>query len=94
MYDNIFGAQSNYDHLFQNLQVDRNPILDSIDNMVNDIFDPNDVKDGKEYEKLSASEAKIEKEKQRGFLVEDDDDDIVMGEPVFYNNHGNHKNNL
>ena len=62
--------------------------------MVNDIFDPNDVKDGKEYEKLSASEAKIEKEKQRGFLVEDDDDDIVMGEPVFYNNHGNHKNNL
>ena len=62
--------------------------------MVNDIFDPNDGKDGKEYEKLSASEAKIEKEKQRGFLVEDEDDDIVMGEPVFYNNHGNHKNHL
>ena len=33
--------------------------------MVNDIFDPNDVKDGKEYEKLSASEAKIEKEMER-----------------------------
>lgn len=53
MYDNIFGSESNYDHLFENLQVDRNPILDPIDNMVNQIFDPNDVKDNKEYEKLS-----------------------------------------
>ena len=59
MYDNIFGSETNYDHLFQNLQADNNPMLDPINNMVNDIFDPNDVKDNKQYEMLSPAEAKI-----------------------------------
>ena len=63
--------------------------------MVNDIFDPNDVRDSKQYEKLSPAEAKFEKEKQRGFQFEEEEEDIVMGEPVYYNNQqGGYQYNL
>lgn len=34
------------------------------------------------------------KEKNRSYQVEEDDDEIVMGEPVYYNSHGGHKYNL
>ena len=72
MYDNIFGSETNYDLLFENLKVDNNPILDPIDNMINDIFDPNDVNDGKQYEKLSSKEANIYKEKKNNLYLKHD----------------------
>ena len=42
--------------------------------MVNDIFDPNEVKDGKEYQKLSGEEAHYEKAKNFGYSVGGDDE--------------------
>lgn len=47
MYDNIFGSETNYDYLFENFKVDNNPITEPINKMVNGIFDPKDVSDGK-----------------------------------------------
>jgi len=63
MYSNVFGSETQYDYLFENFKVDNNPITEPINHMVNGIFDPKDVSDGKEYRKLSPSEAKLEKEK-------------------------------
>jgi hypothetical protein len=61
MYDSIFAANMDYEKLFENIKVDNNPILDPIDHMMGDIFDPNDVRDGKQYQKVSKSEAQTYK---------------------------------
>ena len=71
------------------MKVDNNPILEPINEMVQDIFNPDDVSDGKEYEKLSKKEAQALKQKQQSFPQEDEEqeeEEFVIGEPVYMNN--------
>ncbi len=49
MYDDIFKSDTDFNSIFENLKVDNNPILQPIDEMIVEIFDPKDVRDSKEY---------------------------------------------
>lgn len=52
MYGDIFSNEARPSPLFENLAVENNPILDPIDKMHEQVFDPKEVKDAKVYEKV------------------------------------------
>lgn len=58
MYDDIFKSEVQFDSIFDGLRLENNPSLEPIEEMFNDVFQPEAVKDKREFVKLEGSKAK------------------------------------
>jgi hypothetical protein len=58
MYDDIFKSEVNFDSIFDGLRLENNPSLEPISGMFNNIFEPETVKDNREFIKLPGDKQK------------------------------------
>ncbi len=58
MYDDIFSNDDHLNSILKGIQVEDNPSLQPIEKMFNDIFDPQTVKDKREFVKVKTQQIK------------------------------------
>ena len=88
MYDDIFKSEVDLDSIFDGLRVENNPKLEPIEQMFNEVFQPEAVQDKRQFVKVEGSKAK---ELQYGLRKEesDEEEELVVGEPVYHNQYAN-----
>lgn len=60
MYDDIFKSDDELNTIFEGLRVENNPTLEPIEKMFNEVFDPEAVRDQRQFEKVPPEQAREE----------------------------------
>lgn len=79
MYDNLFNGD-HLDKIFETLKYEDNPITEPIDDMTKYIFNTEEKMPGPKYVKTENKPTM------------DEDDDFIVGEPLYENSNVNHPN--